>query len=145
MTDMTDIQFDNGAIKMAGNLYLPDGFDEAGSYPAIVCVHPGGGVKEQTAGVYAQDGGVPRLRPGRTLPDAAAPRHRRQRSGSLWHSAELYANAPGPKQLVVIDGATHMDLYDYRVDEVVGHLSPFFVSNLGDPREAQLTASAQAR
>lgn len=54
MTDMTDIQFDNGAIKMAGNLYFPDGFDEAGSYPAIIAVHPGGGVKEQTAGLYAQ-------------------------------------------------------------------------------------------
>jgi fermentation-respiration switch protein FrsA (DUF1100 family) len=51
---MTDIQFDNGGIEMAGNLYFPDGFDEAGSYPAIVCVHPGGGVKEQTAGLYAE-------------------------------------------------------------------------------------------
>lgn len=66
-------------------------------------------------------------------------------ANSLWHSAELYAKAPGTKQLVVIDGATHMDLYDYRVDEVLGHLSPFFVNNLGDPREAQLTASAQSR
>jgi hypothetical protein len=28
MTEMTDIQFDNGAIKMAGNLYFPDGFDD---------------------------------------------------------------------------------------------------------------------
>jgi hypothetical protein len=26
MTDMTDIQFDNAGIKMAGNLYFPDGF-----------------------------------------------------------------------------------------------------------------------
>ena len=55
MTDVTDIQFDNGAIKMAGNLYLPDGFDEAGSCPAIIAVHPGGGVKEQTAGLYAKE------------------------------------------------------------------------------------------
>ena len=54
MSDMTSIQFDNGAIKMAGNLYFPDGFDDGGSYPAIVCVHPGGGVKEQTAGLYAE-------------------------------------------------------------------------------------------
>jgi uncharacterized protein len=66
-------------------------------------------------------------------------------ANSLWHSQELHAKAPGPKELVVIDGATHMDLYDYRVDEVVGHLSPFFVSNLGDPREAQLATSAQSR
>lgn len=33
---------------MAGNLYLPEGMDENKKYPAIVCVHPGGGVKEQT-------------------------------------------------------------------------------------------------
>ncbi|PER70958.1 alpha/beta hydrolase [Priestia megaterium] len=39
---------------MAGNLYLPEGFDENKKYPAIVSVHPGGGVKEQTAGLYAQ-------------------------------------------------------------------------------------------
>ncbi len=54
MTDMTPIQFDNGPITMAGNLYFPDGFDEAKRYPAIVSVHLGGGVKEQTAGVYAE-------------------------------------------------------------------------------------------
>lgn len=33
---------------MAGNLYLPEGMDENKKYSAIVCVHPGGGVKEQT-------------------------------------------------------------------------------------------------
>ncbi len=316
MTDMSDIQFDNGAIKMAGNLYLPDGFDEAGSYPAIVSVHPGGGVKEQTAGLYAQkladrgfvtlafdashqgaSGGEPRFLddPMRRTADiysavdylttltfvdndrigalgicassgaaikatsterrikavatvsavdvgaatrkgwdgkaseadqianleAVAAQRTAEAAGtdpvywpyvpqvgdtsadpdlqeaaeyyltprgqapnapnkfltdslsyivafhgfdlvepfltqpllviagseanSLWHSAELYAKAPGPKQLVVIDGATHMDLYDYRVDEVLGHLSPFFVQNLGDPRQAELTASTKPR
>ncbi|PGR76426.1 hypothetical protein COC53_29475, partial [Priestia megaterium] len=41
-------------LNMAGNLYLPEGFDENKKYPAIVSVHPGGGVKEQTAGLYAQ-------------------------------------------------------------------------------------------
>lgn len=40
---------------MAGNLYLPEGFDENKKYPAVVSVHPGGGVKEQTAGLYAQN------------------------------------------------------------------------------------------
>ncbi|MED4572703.1 alpha/beta hydrolase [Brevibacillus agri] len=39
---------------MAGDLYLPARFDESKQYPAIVTVHPGGGVKEQTAGLYAQ-------------------------------------------------------------------------------------------
>jgi fermentation-respiration switch protein FrsA (DUF1100 family) len=46
--------FKNGNLKMAGNLYLPEGMDESKKYPAIVCVHPGGGVKEQVAGLYAE-------------------------------------------------------------------------------------------
>lgn len=48
------VQFKNAAIKMAGNIYLPKGFQQSVKYPAVVVVHPGGGVKEQTAGVYAQ-------------------------------------------------------------------------------------------
>lgn len=48
------VTFDNDGIVMAGNLHLPKGFDESGRYPAVITVHPGGGVKEQTAGVYAQ-------------------------------------------------------------------------------------------
>ncbi|GAB3350242.1 alpha/beta hydrolase [Amycolatopsis echigonensis] len=50
---MQKVTFPNGSVSMAGNLYLPDGFDPNGSYPAVVAVHPGGGVKEQTAGLYA--------------------------------------------------------------------------------------------
>ena len=49
-----NIRFKNGAIEMAGHLYLPKGFDERAKHPAVVSVHPGGGVKEQTAGVYAR-------------------------------------------------------------------------------------------
>lgn len=48
------VRFKNGATTMAGNLHLPQGFDPARKYRAIVVVHPGGGVKEQTAGLYAQ-------------------------------------------------------------------------------------------
>ena len=51
---MESISFDNSGIAMAGNLYLPAGFDKNKQYPAIVVVHPGGGVKEQTAGLYAR-------------------------------------------------------------------------------------------
>jgi fermentation-respiration switch protein FrsA (DUF1100 family) len=40
--------------SLAGNLYLPANFDETKQYPAIVVVHPNGGVKEQTAGVYSR-------------------------------------------------------------------------------------------
>lgn len=50
---MQSVTFKNRSIDMAGNLYLPADFDEKGSYPAIVVVHPGGGVKEQAAGLYA--------------------------------------------------------------------------------------------
>lgn len=47
------VYFKNGIWKMAGDLYLPEGFNESGKYAAVICVHPGGGVKEQTAGLYA--------------------------------------------------------------------------------------------
>lgn len=50
---MTAVTFPNGSISMAGNLFLPPDFDDQATYPALVTVHPGGGVKEQTAGLYA--------------------------------------------------------------------------------------------
>jgi fermentation-respiration switch protein FrsA (DUF1100 family) len=50
---MESVAFPNGPIKMAGNLHLPKDFSKDRSYVAIVCVHPAGGVKEQTAGLYA--------------------------------------------------------------------------------------------
>ncbi|RBN42025.1 hypothetical protein DMN50_07085, partial [Priestia megaterium] len=48
------VTFKNNILNMVGNLYLPEGFDESKKYSGIVVVHPGGGVKEQTAGIYAQ-------------------------------------------------------------------------------------------
>lgn len=41
-------------ITLAAVLELPPGFDEHQQYPAVVVAHPGGGVKEQTAGLYAR-------------------------------------------------------------------------------------------
>jgi len=47
------ITFKNKALKMSAELHLPDNFNESKKYPAIVCIHPAGGVKEQTIGMYA--------------------------------------------------------------------------------------------
>ncbi len=48
------VTFRNGAVSLAANLYLPANIDRGRKYPAIVVAHPWGGVKEQTAGLYAQ-------------------------------------------------------------------------------------------
>ena len=47
------ITFMKTGLKMAGLLFYPEGFDNAKTYPAIVVTHPGGGVKEQVASLYA--------------------------------------------------------------------------------------------
>jgi fermentation-respiration switch protein FrsA (DUF1100 family) len=48
----TDVTFDSAGITLAGHLYLPRG--ATGPRPAIVVGHPGSGVKEQAAGLYAR-------------------------------------------------------------------------------------------
>ena len=44
----------NPTISLSAVIYFPPKFDETRQYPAIVVSHPGGGVKEQTAGAYAE-------------------------------------------------------------------------------------------
>lgn len=41
-------------VTMAAVINFPASFDESRRYPAVVVAHPGGGVKEQTAGLYAR-------------------------------------------------------------------------------------------
>ena len=41
-------------INIAANVYTPAGYDASKKYPAITVAHPNGGIKEQTAGLYAQ-------------------------------------------------------------------------------------------
>jgi fermentation-respiration switch protein FrsA (DUF1100 family) len=47
------VTFDSAGLKLAGDLYFPDGLTD-GPHPAIVVSHPASGVKEQTAGLYAR-------------------------------------------------------------------------------------------
>jgi len=48
------VSFNNKAVELAGHLHLPEGFREGTKYPALVGIHPAGGVKEQTIGLYAR-------------------------------------------------------------------------------------------
>lgn len=48
------VSFANKAIEISGHLHLPDNFLEDKKYPALVGIHPAGGVKEQTIGLYAR-------------------------------------------------------------------------------------------
>ena len=53
---MSHVTFPNRngqGITMAAIVHFPPHFDECKQYPAVVVSHPGGGVKEQTAGLYA--------------------------------------------------------------------------------------------
>ncbi|MGW2046267.1 alpha/beta hydrolase [Streptomyces sp. NPDC001858] len=49
----TNVTFPSNGLNLAGHLYTPDGHD-GGRLPAVVVGHPFTGVKEQTAGLYAQ-------------------------------------------------------------------------------------------
>jgi uncharacterized protein len=49
----TDVTFPSSGLNLAGHLYTPDDQTTA-RRPAIVVGHPGSGVKEQAAGLYAQ-------------------------------------------------------------------------------------------
>ncbi|MFJ2281832.1 alpha/beta hydrolase [Pseudomonas sp. NPDC087803] len=49
----TNVSFLSNGLKLAGHLYTPANLQPGEQRPAIVVAHPFGGVKEQTAGLYA--------------------------------------------------------------------------------------------
>ena len=49
----SDVRFASDGVSLAGHLYVPD-IPGAGLRPAIAVGHPGSGVKEQAAGLYAR-------------------------------------------------------------------------------------------
>ena len=54
MVEIRPVRFPSGPFTLAGALFLPEGFEESGSYPALVIAHPEGSVKEQAPALYAQ-------------------------------------------------------------------------------------------
>lgn len=54
MNTKQKVFFPNKTLKMAGEIYFPEDFDTEKKYPSIVVTHPGNGVKEQVAGLYAR-------------------------------------------------------------------------------------------
>ena len=54
MNHVTFKNLNGQGITMAAVIHIPAGFDESKKVPAVVVSHPGGGVKEQTAGLYAR-------------------------------------------------------------------------------------------
>ncbi len=48
------VNFMSEGTRIAGNLFIPDNYNPQGDFPAIVCITPASGIKEQTAGIYAE-------------------------------------------------------------------------------------------
>ncbi len=48
------VTYQLNGIDIAANVYTPANYDASKKYPAITVAHPNGGIKEQTAGLYAQ-------------------------------------------------------------------------------------------
>lgn len=48
------VSYKLNGLDISANVYTPANYDKTKKYSAIVIAHPNGGVKEQTAGLYAQ-------------------------------------------------------------------------------------------
>jgi hypothetical protein len=51
----SNVTFKSNGLKVADHMYVSDDYKEGEKRPAIVVGHPCGGVKEQTAGLYAKN------------------------------------------------------------------------------------------
>ena len=115
---------------MAGELFTPEHFDKTKQYPAIVRIHPGGGVKEQAAGLY-----VGKLAEADFVAVAYDASHQGESGGEQADTAYqaesiLERAASTKKELVRIEGATHVSLYNKDADKAVETLAVFFKENL---------------
>ncbi len=54
MKNVTFKNINGAGITLSATIHFPAGFEETKQYPALVVAHPGGGVKEQAAGLYAK-------------------------------------------------------------------------------------------
>ncbi|MEQ7799602.1 alpha/beta hydrolase [Pedobacter sp. ASV1-7] len=48
------VKYKLNGIEIAANIYTPANYDATKKYPTVAVAHPNGGIKEQTAGLYAQ-------------------------------------------------------------------------------------------
>lgn len=48
------VKYKLNGIEIAANVYTPANYDASKKYAAVAVAHPNGGIKEQTAGLYAQ-------------------------------------------------------------------------------------------
>jgi fermentation-respiration switch protein FrsA (DUF1100 family) len=48
------VKYKLNGIEIAANIYTPANYDASKKYPTVAVAHPNGGIKEQTAGLYAQ-------------------------------------------------------------------------------------------
>lgn len=54
VTGKNKVSFISEGTRVAGHLFVPKGYNKKGNYRAIVVITPASGVKEQTAGIYAE-------------------------------------------------------------------------------------------
>ncbi len=52
--NLHSVTYKLNGLDIAANVYTPANYDPTKTYPAVAVAHPNGGVKEQTAGLYAQ-------------------------------------------------------------------------------------------